>query len=173
MFTITFEKDSISFIFDKECVELKNTVIDIITNSFSKPIICVFEFYGVSADEIIDDFKSKQHILILDKKRKIFKDLPRLYVTSKYLEDISVFKSNIGSYNEGNMYLYYLNENTNDDFLSGSDTDRIQEIIDKNTILSIEIGSDGDSFEVCCSSTNKLVEICNLINKHMFKNDSL
>lgn len=173
MLSIAFnQKNSISFIFDKGCAELKNTVIDIIIKSIDQPIIFVFEFYGIQADEIIDDFKSTQHILVIDKKHVIFKDLPRLYITSKYSEDINVFKYNIGSYNEGSMYLYIINENIDESFLSELEINRMREIIAKKTFLSIEVGSDGESFEVYCRSSSKLMQICNLINNFMFNDDN-
>lgn len=164
MFSIKFDKDkSIVLIFDKTCTELKNKVIDIVVNSFDKPMYFAFEFCGISAEEIVKDFKSNKNILILDNKHRLLKELPQSYIMSEYMEDVEVFKENIGNFNEGNMFLYVLKNNISNKFISITYKKEINKLIETHTLLFIEVGDDGDSLKIYCNDSEKLVYLNSII----------
>ena len=153
MISLEFKnKNNCLIIFDKEKLEQKKVIFDRICESISK--IKEFDFIiNINAldntiESFIEEINSNSFLYINKYKNKIFlKELPELFYFSKNKNDLLIFKNYIFSSNEGIITLYFI-EPSKLTINNTVEKERILSYIDENKILSINIISDGDVFEI-------------------------
>lgn len=118
----------------------KEEVIKRIINKFPEYHNYLFEICGVDVERFIEDTKSDKYLLKVDKSNKLIKDLPILYLFSNNLEDVNLFGKYIGSFNEGYMYFYILNNGN----VPLHDEACVLDFIESSKLLTIEVEADGD-----------------------------
>lgn len=122
----------------------QDKVIEKIVNAFPENQNYLFEICGVDVDRFIEDAKSDTYLLKEDERKKLIKELPRLYLFSHNREDVNVFAKYIGGFNEGYMYFYILKNGNVPLF----DEDAVLDFIEKNKLVMVEVEADGDEFNV-------------------------
>ena len=118
----------------------KERWMESIVNAFPENQNYLFEVCGIDVNRLIEDVKSDTYLLKVDERKKLAKELPRLYLLSHNREDVDVFARYIGSFNEGYMYFYIL-KNGN---VPLSDEDAILDFVEKNKLVTVEVEVDGD-----------------------------
>lgn len=156
MISITQNSDTaIAIIFKKVSQKVKEQVISAIINIFPENQNYLFEISGVDIDRFIEDTYSNKYLLKIDEKHRFIKNLPELLLFSNSLEDAKVFGHYIGSFNEGYMYLHILKR----EHVEFCNEQPVLNFIQENTLLTIEVASDGDILNVFCDDVEKMGSI--------------
>lgn len=143
-FEIEKKDMGISIIFKDSNLMDKKEIMMRIVNAFPEHHNYLFEICGVDVERFIEDAKSEKYLLKVDKSNKLIKDLPILYLFSNNLEDVNTFGKYIGSFNEGYMYFYILNNEN----VPLHDEACVLDFIENNTLLTIEVDADGDALNL-------------------------
>ena len=153
MISITQISDAeISIIFKKVSQDIKVQAISAIINIFPENQNYLFEISGVDIDRFIEDMYNNEYLLKIDEKHRFIKNLPELLLFSNRLEDAKLFGQYIGFFNEGYMYLHILKRGN----IEFCNEQHMLTFIQENTLLTIEVASDGDVLNVSCDDVEKM-----------------
>lgn len=106
-----------------------------------------FEISGVDVDRFIEDSNCEMYSLITDSEHIFVKNLPKLYMFSKSYDDMVTFAKYAGYFNEGYMTAYVLEKDVDSDFML-LDENQIIHFIKENSVLIVDIASDGEEFSL-------------------------
>ena len=162
------EKISISFL--KEKIDKKIKILKKISEIFlDYPEL---KFYiqingiGFTIEKIIKEIKSDNYIFIDKYSNKfIYKEYAQFQLLTEYKDDYNLIINCLESFNEGTVKIDLINLEK----FYIKDESFYNNILQKNTFLSIEIHSDAEVFDICSNNCNNLMLICSSISKFLIE----